>query len=882
MLNRLVALFRRSRLDGELSDEVGFHLSMLEEEFRARGMPPADARNAARREFGGVAQTQEKYRERRGIPWIETSLRDLRYALRGLRRNPGFTAAAVLSLALGIGANTAVFSLLYAVALRTLPVTKPSQLVSLHQGDLRGSGFCSPSLYLELRKRADLFTGVLAIRSAGPVRFSAGSGGSSGSARAESVSTNYFDVLGIPPAAGRLFHATDGESPATYRPAVLSYGLWKDRFGADPKLVGRTLPADGGPLTVIGVAAPGFRGVDVEGRADLWLPMKIVSNRNAAFLRLMARRRAQVSIGQVQSAVDVLMAQYRNAVYGSAPNSESRRRALEQKLHVRDGSAGLSYLREEFGAPLGVLMAASGLLLLATCGNLVHLLLARGAAHRKELAVRYSLGATRGRLVRQALTESLLIAGMGGALGTLVASAGARAVMLFVPEYKAGTLDVTLDGAALALMVATSFGAALVFGLVPAWRSTAIDPMEGLRSNRPDSRGRPAFRGALVAAQVALSVVLVAMAALFGHSLARLRSIDLGFTRTNAITFWVAYPRAWNTSEVRAARDRFLAEATALPGVLSASYSSPDVLQGESWAASVRVMGVDGAKEPRSAFLLAVGPRFFQTLGSAPTMGRDFDRSDTAGADRVAIVNQEFLRKFLPGEPRPVGRQIALDAGDGAGAWHIVGIVRDIAHGDIRQPAAPAVYVPDGQIENPFGDMPAMIVSGRLPSAALLQAVRRAMAGIHPELAPRDAGTLRGRIDESIFEERTLAALGGVFGGLALALAGIGLYGLVAYGTARRSAEIGVRIALGARRGSILRLVLRDALGLILIGLTIGLPLALAAARAVRSILFGIPPGDPLALISTACALLAIGLAAAFLPARRAAGMDPLASLRQE
>src|SRR5208283_447781 len=419
---RLQELFRRTRLDGELDEEVALHLQLMEEEYRRGGMSETAARAAARREFGGVAHTKEAYRDQRGFAWIESFAKDVRYALRGLRRSPGFAAAAVISLALGIGANTAIFSLFHTLMLRMLPVAHAEQLVAIHRTGGWGVGTVSEPLYGLIAARTDLFNGVVAFSGFGKVRFTAHPGDRDEYAQRDFVSGNYFQVLGIQPAIGRLFTPADNRVPGGHPLAVIGYDLWRNRFGADPAVLGRSVMVDEEPLTVIGVAAPGFRGLEVERRTEIWVPYMMchygqVGNPNSWWLVPMARLRPDVPRARAQAALAVLMQQHLKTIYGERYDIAMRRKAIEQRLEIRAGSVGLSMLREHFGKPLGVLLALVTLVLLAACLNVANLLLARGAARQKEIAMRLSLGATRARLVRQALTETLLIAAAGSALG---------------------------------------------------------------------------------------------------------------------------------------------------------------------------------------------------------------------------------------------------------------------------------------------------------------------------------------------------------------------------------------------------------------------------------------------------------------------------------
>ena len=883
---RIRELVRRARLDGELDEEVSLHLQMMEEELRRRGMSENEAKAAARREFGGVAHAKEAYRDERGFPRIESFAKDVRYALRGLQRSPGFTAAAVISLALGIGANTAIFSLFHTLMLRMLPVAHPEELVWLNRTGGWGKRTVSEPLYKEIAARADLFSGVIASTTAEKVHFTPRPGGRGEYAQRELVSGNYFQTLGIRPAIGRLFADSDNRVPGGHPLAVFSYDLWQTHYGGDPAVLGSTVLVDEQPLTVIGVAAPGFRGVEVERRTEVWVPYMMypgqVKNPNMWWLVMMARQRPDVPQSRVQAALDVQMRQYLAALYPPRYNAAFREKALGQRLEVRDGGVGLSMLRDYFGKPLAVLLVLVGLVLLAACTNVANLLLARGAARQKEIAMRLSLGATRARLIRQALTETLLITAVGSAAGIGLAAWGVRTITGFLPEEAGRQFSSAPNSAVLMFTIAISAASALLFGLGPALRSTAVDPAAALRSGGVDRTGRPALRRALVVAQVAFSVVLVALAGLFGHSLFAMRSVDLGFRNQNVIAFTMDFPRLWK-GDLRAAHEQLIKALAGVPGIDSVSCAFPGpVAIGSSSDASIRVPGSERtAAAPVDVDVTRVAPRYFETIG-ATLRGRDFDRNDTAGAPKVAIVNEAFVREFLPAEAHPESRWLSFDDSkpEGGERTTIVGVVRDIREMGIQDRIVPRVYVPIAQQDLSWP--PDILIRTVLPPAAVFAIAVREMHQAGPGVWFADWKTIRGRIDDAIFEHRLLAMLGGFFGVLALLLAAVGLYGVMSYGCAKRAGEIGIRMALGARRANVIGMVLGDALLLVAAGLLFGFPLAWAAARAVHSLLFGIEAVDPLAFGGTGAMLIVAALAAAFLPARRAASIDPMRALRHE
>ena len=879
MWKRITELFRRGRLDRELDDEVSFHLAELESMFRRQGMGPQAAAAAARREFGGVAHAKEAYRDRRGVPWLETLFRDFRYGARALRGNPGFTAAAVLSLALGIGASTAVFSMFHALMMRMLPVSHPEELVSLYRTGAWGRGISSYPLYLEIRKRDDLFAGVIGSTTASKVVFQAGGSDRVESVMREFVTGNYFEVLGVAPAMGRLFTDNDNRTPHAHPLVVLSYDFWRNRLGGDPGVVGRSLVVDKTPVTVVGVAAPAFHGVGVDRPPDLWEPAMMykgdLTEPGMNMLWIVSRVRPAISRGKLQAAMDVTLQQFLTAVYGSHPNAAFRRTAMGQHIEVREGGLGLSLLRDRFGNGLTILMAAVLLVLLAACVNVANLLLARGAARQKEIALRVSLGARRGRLVAQALAESLLLAAAGAASGILLAFWGERGLLHFLPAATGDPFHAGPDSAMLGFCVAAALGSVLLFGLAPALRSAAVSPMAAIRG--VTRGGPPTFRRVLVVAQVAFSVVLAVLAFLFGHSLSALRSTHLGFRNLDVLAFSLDLPGEWKAEDRLAVRRRMMTQLESLPGISGVSFAFPGPYLSGTASATVRVPGSAAtANEAAWVNFAEAGPRYFRMLGVAPVEGREFDRSDDAAVPTVALVNQAFLKKFLPEERHPLQRVLSIDPEKPP--IHIVGVIGDILHNGLREKAEPEVYLP-AAMNNTWG---IFLVQSQMPRDALVQAIHRETARLGPQVNAGEPRTIRQDVDDSIFQERMLATLSGCFGGLTLLLAALGLYGVVAYATTQRAAEIGIRIALGAQRGAVTWMVLRGALLLVGGGLAIGLGASLAAARYVSSVLYGIGPNDPLAFAGTAAVLLGIGVGAAFLPARRSSTMDPMQALRHE
>ncbi|HXA50319.1 MAG TPA: ABC transporter permease, partial [Candidatus Acidoferrum sp.] len=780
----------------------------------------------------------------------------------------------------------AIFSLFHSLMLRMLPVERPEELVSMFRTGGWGRGFVSYPLYQEIARRSDLFTGVIGRSGVAKVRFTSRAGARGEFCQREFVTGNYFSMLGVTAALGRVFSDDDNRTQGAHPVAVISYDLWRNRYGADPNILGARVLVAEKPFTIIGVAAAGFHGVEFERRAEVWVPAAMadvkLTNPNSWWIWVVARRRPEVPAQQVQAAIDVLMRQHLNALYPSGYDAGMRQRALGQRLEVRDAAIGLSLLRDEFSRPLAILLGAVILVLLAACVNVANLLLARGAARRKEIALRLSLGATRQRLLTQALTESVLLMIAGSALGAGLAGWGQRLVIQFLPERAGNPFSSAPSVPVLAFTLAISAMSVLLFGLGPALRSTSVDPAAGLRPGSVSRTGPLLLRRVLVVAQVAFSVVLVAMAALFGHNLYALRGVDLGFRNQNVVAFSLDFPRELRRDE-RASTHQLAAQLAELPGVSSVSYGFPGPFLMGTSSISIRVPGSERTSRDSVDVQTAnIAPHYFETIGAQLTAGREFEPGDTESARKVAVVNEAFVREFLPGEQHPELRRVSFDNGkaEEGEPIFIVGVVRDIRHSGIQAQARPTVYVPIEQRASAIG--PTMLVRTQAPPTAMLPLIYRELRRVNPSIAVTDLRTLRSSVDDSIFEQRLLAAVGAFFGALALVLAAVGLYGVVAYATARRTAEIGVRIALGARRPQVIWMILRDSLAMVACGLGIGLPAALVSARAVQSMLFEIRPGDPPALLVTGLTLAAVGVVAAHLPARRAASVDPARVLRAE
>jgi predicted permease len=951
---RLLSLFRRRQLEERLEEELGFHLEMEAREREARGMSPEAARRSARAALApsgpgwSVESLKEEMRARRGVPALETLGQDLRYALRMMRKSPGFTAVALLSLAFGIGTNTAIFSVVDALLLAPLPVPRADQLMVLQRhenGD--DNSYFSYSAYRQLADSAAVCTGVAAVTydfrgvvrpqrlQRAPAATSGGAGADTlETASAELVSGNLFSVLGVGAAAGRTFTAAEDDVPGAHPVAVLGYGYWERRFGRDLGVVGQTLEINGATVTVVGVAPRGFNGAFVDGATDVYLPITmrervryhsnqasdgpedpaqpIWNQLNVHWLRLLGRRRPEVSIRQANARLGVIFERTKQAQLATHPDPETARMVAAETLKLSPGARGMANWRQELTRPLLMLTGAAGLVLLIACANVANLLLARADGRRREMAVRLGIGAGQRRLVRQLLTESLLLAGMGGALGVLFGAWGSRLLLTLVSlESVPLQLDVALDPRKLAFAVAVAMATGVGFGLAPALRATRIDLASALkegaqaalgggagRARGPRSaagdgggRGRGAgggWRGrrlplgrALVAAQIALSLLLLIGAGLFVRSLQNLVRLDPGFDRERLVLAEIN-PRLLGYDDARlvAAYDRVVERLEAIPGVRSASLSQFRLMTGSKSVTEVYLPGT--APSPGhalSAHLTAVTPHYFATAGIPLLRGRGFEPRDRQGALKVAIANQALVRKFFPNRSG-IGEHLGFEPGQ-AREYEIVGVARDARYNELGEKTPPMIYLPVAQNPESLRDLELRVAS-TATEAAVAGALRRAVAEAEPRLAVLGTLTMSEQLDRSLARERTIARLTGFFGALALLLAAIGLYGVMSYSVARRTGEIGLRMALGAARGRVLALVLGDTLRLIAIGVATGLAAALATTRLAASQIYGLTAFDPLTVAVATLVLVAVALLAGFLPARRAADTSPMAALRYE
>jgi len=904
------ALFHRSLVENELEEELRTHIQDRANDLERSGVPRAEAERRARIEFGGYQKFKEEIREAQGTHFLETLIQDLRYALRMLRKSPGFTAVAVLILALGIGANTAIFTLINAVLLRDLPVKDPQQLVLLdwassdfpaaiqslsgnmdeRNGRTTSTSFSYP-VFEKFAARKDLFSKVFGFASVDPA--SVRVNGNTGIAQVDVVTGSFFSGLGVTPVLGRAISDAD-EQPGAPPAAVISATYWQAGFSGDPTVLGKTIAVNGSVFTVVGVAPPGFFGVQPGRAVELWLPASAapeliqgwasLTARENWWLLVMGRLKPGVSESQTLAALDVLLTQEATAGITPLPKAEDIPHS-----ELAPASRGLSDLRNQFSRPLQVLMMVVALVLLIACANVANLLLTRAVVRNREISIRLALGAGRFRLVRQLLTESVLLATVGAVLGFFLALWGTHilAVLITNPSRPV-EIALSVDRAVLLFTILLSVATAILFGLAPALRATRVSLQSGLKENATGAIGQSGVkfraRKILGVAQTAISVVLLVGAGLFVRTLVKLENQNLGFNPVNILTFRLD-PQLHGYSGPRlvAFYNDMLGRIQALPGVESVAVSSHRLMAGSaSITLNITAEGVPPASTNKIAvWLNSVSPNFLSTMQIPTILGRGIGSQDAPGSPKVAVVNQAFAHSFF-GKLSPIGRWIAFEGPRGKPPERIavVGVTADAKYSDIHEPPPPTVYLPFQQAAGLRGMDFELRARGNPP--ALASTIRQTVADADEDIPLENVLTQTQQIDASLLQERMFAKLVSFFGGLALLLACIGLYGVMAYSVVQRTHEIGIRKALGAQAGSVLRMILRESLLLVAAGAALGLLAAYFSMRLIASFLFQLKPTDPATFVGVAILLLAITVAACYIPARRAMRVDPMVALRHE
>jgi predicted permease len=920
---RLGGLFNKERRDRELADELEAHLQMQAEDNLRSGMTPEEARRQAVIKLGGIEAAKEQYRDRRGVPTVENLIRDLRYALRTLRRSPGFTAVAVLSLAFGIGANTALFSVVDAVLLKKLPVKEPDQLVLFksvagptfspgsHYGNAKhdeAGRLVRSSLpyqtYARLRAQPGVLSDVFAF---GDMDMNVSAGGRVEVASGQAVSGNYYEGLGVGALVGRTI--TDDDDRAAAQPvAVLSYRYWQRRFGGDPTVVGRQINLNNVAFSIVGITPEGFDGaMNIGTSPDVSIPIAWEPQVNGErsrlkgagswWLMLMGRLKDGATAEQARASLEGVFQQtiieHREARRATVnPTFKPLRPEEYPRLAVYPGSQGETIMRESYQRPLYLLLGVVALVLLIACANVANLLLARAAARQQEIAVRLALGASRGRLIRQLLTESVLLASLGGALGVLFAF-WLKDGLLAVSAWGGGdmvALEPRLDLRVLSFTLALSLVTGLLFGLVPAWRATRVELTPALKDSTRSSTttARSWLTKSLVVAQVALSLLLMVGAGLFLRTLVNLQRVELGFDARNLLLFTVE-PRLIGYKDERLANlyQQMFERIEAVPGVQAVTFSRDALLAGGESDRSLFLPGgapvADGEVKPEGdVYIHQVRENFLGAMGIPLIAGRALAPQDDARAPKVAVVNQAFVRRFLHGE-NAIGRRFGFDP-ENTGELEIVGLAGDAKYVHQREEIPPTVYLPWAQELSSAGVMTFEVRTSGDP-VSYVAAIRQAASEVDANLPLRDIKTQVEQADEQLAMERLFAKLLGLFGLLAQALAAVGLYGVLAWSVAQRTREIGIRVALGAGRGDVMRMVLRQGMTLTLVGVALGLVGAYALTKYFASLtrmLYGVGPNDPLTFGLTAAVLALVALLACYVPARRATKVDPIVALRYE
>jgi predicted permease len=890
--------FRRRFWDEERTRELESYLEQETDDNIARGMRPDEARYAARRKLGNVTRIREEIYRMNTIGFLETSWQDMRFGARLLRLNPGFTAVALLSLGLGIGANTAIFQLLDAVRLRTLPVKDPQELAEIQIDERRnatgsftgGRPMLTNPLWEQIKGRQQAFSGMFAW---GGARFNLAQAGEARYAQGLWVSGDFFNALRVPPVLGRVMAASDDQRGCPSPAAVISYAFWQREYGGEPSAVGRALLLDGHPFEVVGVTPPSFFGVEVGKSYDVAIPLcaePIIRGQNSGYdkrdvwwLAAIGRLKTGWSLEKASAQLASISGGIFQETVSPRYNAEDTKTYRAFKLRAFPAGTGVSNLRRTYESPLTLLLAITGLVLLIACANLANLMLARATAREREIAVRLAIGASRGRVVRQLMAESLLLAAIGAVVGAVVAQGLSRFLVSFL---SAGAnrvfLDLEPDARVLAFTAGLAVLTCLLFGLAPALRATGAAPgtvMKASGRGLTDSRSRLSLRRSLVVVQVALSLVLVFGAVLFTRTLHNLMTLDPGFGQEGLLITDLDLRPMHVPPERRLALYREVEDRLQQARGVAASASVYIVpVSGAGW--NNRIV-IGGAVQKTYPNFNRVSPGFFRTVGTPLVSGRDFDDRDTRESPPVAIVNQSFASAYFPNQD-PLGRsfQVEEPPGEPRPFYEVIGVVKDTKYRDLRDPFGPLAFLAEAQDPDP-GPFMSLLVRSNTELAALIPSVKEAVISVAPAVAI-DFKVFKTQLRESLLRERLMATLSGFFGALATLLATVGLYGVMSYSVARRKGEIGLRMALGADRGDVIGMVMREAGTLLAGGVVVGTALALLAARAAGALLYGLQPGDPATLAMAVAALTTVAAAASYLPAERAARLEPTAALREE
>jgi predicted permease len=900
---RLRSLFRRKVVERELDEELRFRLEHETDKYVRAGVAPEEAARRARLEFGGVEQVRQTCREARGVTLIATFSQDIRYALRGFLRNPALTLVIVATLALGVGANTAVFSVINAVMLRSLPVQEPSQLVQVtFQGKHDTTSFTGESfsyaLFKDLRKLSPSFADLAAFDSwdsfeAEAANRDAELGGER--IKGQFVSNNFFSMLGLNAAAGRTFSPGEESDDGGHPIAVISYTVWQRDFAGDAGVISSKLLVRGIPLTIIGVAPRRFTGVNPGKTFGLWVPLQMapqlisaprfsLADPSSNWLSVMARIRQGVSPTQATEQLDALYQQLQRTRDISSWSPDERRDFFTHHIALVRAANGADYLRKEFSRPLWLLMGMVGLVLVIACANVVNLLLVRASTRDREIAVRVALGASGWRVLRQLLTESVLLAVTASGLALFLAYWGGHLLVTLM----AIALDVSPDARVLSFTGILAVATGIAAGIAPVARVLRSNQSSAVNANAPrtmhSGSGARLGRG-LMTVQLALSLVVVFAAVLLTRTFRNLQTLDPGFKRQNVLLFRLdSGPTGYRDEQLAQLYQHLLNRLSSAPGVRSASYSLLTPISGGGWDNRTYVEGYTPSPgESIHVYMNAVSTRFFETLGTPLLLGRTFGSRDQEHSTPVAVINKTMARRYFAGR-NAIGRHIGKWHWDGSREYEVIGVVGDAKYTSLRDDVPPTAYLYLPQTPHiPQG------VTFEVESAAsasmLVPEMREALRSVDSRLAADDIKTLAQQVDDSLDEERLVCTVSDCFSALALVLACIGLYGLMGYSVTRRRSEIGLRMALGAQKNAVFRMILGQGMRLAALGLSIGVLASLMLAHMLPSFahfLYGVRANDPFTILLAALALLVVALLACYVPAQRAMRVDPMVTLRCE
>jgi predicted permease len=892
-------LMHRRQFDADLEEEMRLHLELLQQEKLQSGMTADDARAAARRRFGNPTALREKIFLVCGWEWLEHFAQDVRYGFRMLRKSPGLTAVAVLTLALGIGANTAIFSLIDAILLRTLPAESPHELVLFSDSPEGGANsgtqtgqwkHFSTENYTYFHDNSESFKDLCAFQSSWnhlKIRV-AGASERPDLAYGRLVSGNFFSFLGLSAAAGRLF-LPDDDRPGASPVVVLNYTYWTRKFHNDLSIIGKTVEANGTSFTIIGVAPRAFSDVKYDP-PDLWLPLvsqpKVMSTNSYAqdpemyWLNIMARLKPGVTLRQARTVVNGQLKQ----ILATPAHRETDQQIARSYIELAPGGGGISYLRTTYSGALQVLAGIVGIILLIACANVANLLLSRSSAREKEISIRLAIGASRSRLIRQLLTESMLLSALGGLLGILTASWGAELLTSLVTGSDS-IVQASIDARLLLFTAGVSILSGILFGLVPALRSSRIDLATQVKGS-PRPRLGFAFANGLVVFQIAASVVLLVGAGLLLRTLQKLTEQELGFDEDHIFAARINPEAAgYNPAQTPALYQALIDHIETIPGVLSATIDYSEPFSGSTWTSNFSIEGLPSRPEMLVHKEL-VGPRYFETEGTPILLGRDIGPQDRPGIPLVTVINQTMARKFFPGV-NPIGKRFSLGSPfNDKEAMTIVGVAADARYYSLRDtvPAmefCAAFQIPDQASHTSAyaGDVEVRVSGNPI---AIPSEIRAALAQVSNSLPVTRVTLLKEEVNDSVRLNRSTAELSSAFGVLALFLSCIGVYGTMACRVSHRTHEIGIRLALGAQRANVLWLIAKECLILVVVGLVIGVPIALTSTSIIASQLFGVRATDPLTFAAAAILPVLVALAACYVPAQRAVRVDPMVALKYE